>query len=81
VSLQLGATAIRISWYCVVFPALVINYLGQAAFLFNNPASFATPFYSSAPTWFYWPLLILATAAAIIASRTPWPGLSVTRGC
>jgi KUP system potassium uptake protein len=67
--LQLGAPAIRLSWFCVVFPALVCNYLGQGALLINNPALFATSFYSSSPSWLYWPLLVLATFAAIIASQ------------
>lgn len=64
-----GKLPIRIAWYAVVMPALVINYFGQGALLLGNPAALANPFYLMAPDWAQLPLLFLATAAACIASQ------------
>ena len=64
-----GKLPIRIAWYAIVMPALVINYFGQGALLLNNPAALANPFYLMAPDWAQLPLLFLATAAACIASQ------------
>lgn len=64
-----GPAAIRISWCVLVFPALVTNYLGQAALLINDPSTFDAPFYKSVPKPLFWPMLILATMSTIIASQ------------
>lgn len=64
-----GKNPIRLSWFLVALPALVINYFGQGAFLLNHPAAIINPFYKIAPEWFSIPLLIIATLATIIASQ------------
>ena len=75
-----GRSPIRVSWLVFVLPALVLNYLGQASLLVRNPEALASPFYFLAPEWFQWPLLILASAAAIIASQAVITGaFSVTQ--
>lgn len=66
---HLGKKPIRISWFTVALPGLVLNYFGQCANLLNNPAAIANPFYLTAPSWFHIPLLILSTLATIIASQ------------
>jgi KUP system potassium uptake protein len=63
-----GTKPIRVGWFVVVLPALVLNYLGQAALLTADPA-IRSPFFLMAPTIMQLPLTILATAAAIIASQ------------
>ena len=76
-----GRPPIRVSWLVLVLPALVLNYLGQASLLlrFGHPA-LESPFYLLAPDWFQWPLLIIASAAAIIASQAVITGaFSVTQ--
>ncbi|MEZ5689474.1 MAG: potassium transporter Kup [Caenibius sp.] len=75
-----GRPPIRVSWLFFVLPALVLNYLGQASLLMRNPAALESPFYFLAPDWFQWPLLIIATLAAIIASQAVISGaFSVTQ--
>lgn len=65
-----GRTPIRIGWFCVALPALLLNYFGQGANLLQSPtAALANTFYSLAPSWFQYPLLILATVATVIASQ------------
>lgn len=69
-----GRRPIRLAWFSVVLPALMINYLGQGALLLGAPNSeverlSANPFYNLAPSWALYPLVILATAAAVIASQ------------
>jgi KUP system potassium uptake protein len=64
-----GKKPIRIAWYGVVMPALVINYFGQGAMLLDNPAGVQNPFFLLAPSWAEIPLFLLATAAAIVASQ------------
>jgi KUP system potassium uptake protein len=64
-----GKRPIRIVWYAVVLPALLLNYLGQGALLIENPAAAENPFYRLAPDWALYPLIALATCAAIIASQ------------
>jgi len=64
-----GRRPIRVSWFAVVFPALILNYLGQAALILDNPAAIANPFYLLAPSWAQLPLVVLATFATIIASQ------------
>ncbi|MET0732335.1 MAG: KUP/HAK/KT family potassium transporter [Casimicrobiaceae bacterium] len=75
-----GATPIRRAWLLFVMPALVINYFGQGALILNDPATIKNPFYLLAPEWALIPLLVLATAAAIIASQAVISGaFSLTR--
>ena len=64
-----GKLPIRIAWYALVMPALVINYFGQGAMLLANPAAISNPFYLMAPDWSRLPLVFLATAATVIASQ------------
>jgi KUP system potassium uptake protein len=64
-----GKRPIRIAWYGLVMPALVINYFGQGAMLLERPEAIKNPFYLMAPSWAEIPLLLLATAAAVIASQ------------
>ncbi len=66
---HLGKTSIRISWFAVVFPCLIINYFGQGAYLMSHPEAIANPFYAISPRWFFIPLLVIATLATIIASQ------------
>jgi KUP system potassium uptake protein len=75
-----GKTPIRLGWICIVMPALVLNYFGQGALLIQNPAAISNPFYLMAPNWSLWPLVILSTAATVIASQAVISGVfSVTR--
>jgi KUP system potassium uptake protein len=64
-----GKRPIRLVWYTLVLPALLLNYLGQGALLIENPAVAENPFYRLAPAWALYPLIVLATCAAIIASQ------------
>ncbi|MDL5030402.1 potassium transporter Kup [Pelomonas sp. APW6] len=64
-----GKKPIRIAWYAVVMPALVINYFGQGALLLEDPAAIKNPFFLIAPSWAEMPLFGLATLAAIVASQ------------
>ena len=64
-----GLEPIRLAWFWIVFPALALNYLGQGALLLRNPDAARSPFYLLAPEWLLYPLLILATAATVIASQ------------
>jgi KUP system potassium uptake protein len=74
-----GKAPIRLSWICIVMPALVLNYFGQGAMLIENPAAISNPFYLMAPAWSLWPLVMLATAATVIASQAVISGVfSVT---
>jgi KUP system potassium uptake protein len=75
-----GRSPIRRGWFCVVLPALVLNYFGQGALLLANPQAVSNPFYLLAPTWLLPPLIVLATAATVIASQAVISGVfSVTR--
>ena len=64
-----GKPAIRIAWTCLVFPCLVLNYLGQGALLLTSPAAVNNPFFLSFPQQLLFPMVILATMATIIASQ------------
>lgn len=66
---QFGKTAIRLGWYRLALPSLLLNYFGQGAYILNNPTAIHNPFYSLAPEWFSYPLLVIATLATIIASQ------------
>jgi KUP system potassium uptake protein len=75
-----GKRPIRIAWFSVVMPALILNYLGQGALLLSNPAAVKNPFFSMAPGWAQFPLVILATLAAVVASQALISGaFSVTK--
>lgn len=75
-----GASAIRRSWYVVVFPALALNYFGQGAMIIEDPSAIASPFFTLAPVWARLPLVILATLATVIASQAVISGAySVSR--
>ncbi|HMN69938.1 MAG TPA: KUP/HAK/KT family potassium transporter, partial [Bdellovibrionales bacterium] len=75
-----GRRPIRIGWAYVVFPALVLNYLGQGALLIENPGSISNPFFLLAPDWALVPVLVIATLASIIASQALISGVfSLTR--
>ncbi|QXT35409.1 KUP/HAK/KT family potassium transporter [Sphingomonas sanguinis] len=64
-----GRFPIRLAWFAVALPALVLNYLGQAALIATHPAALANPFYGLAPAWAHYPLVVFATAATVIASQ------------
>jgi KUP system potassium uptake protein len=64
-----GRRPIRVAWFAAVFPALIINYLGQAALVLEHPDAIANPFYLLAPSWAQLPLVVLATVATVIASQ------------
>ena len=64
-----GKKPVRISWLWIVFPALTISYFGQGAMVLADPAKAANPFFLMAPSWFTLPLVLLATAATVIASQ------------
>ncbi|NMO89468.1 potassium transporter Kup [Actinomycetospora sp. TBRC 11914] len=64
-----GRRPIRLSWFALVFPALIIDYLGQAALILHDPRAVSSPFYLMAPGWAQLPLVVLATAATVIASQ------------
>jgi KUP system potassium uptake protein len=64
-----GKKPIRLAWFTVVLPALLINYFGQGALLIRRPDAVRNPFYALAPEWALYPLVVIATAAAVIASQ------------
>lgn len=64
-----GKTPIRMAWFSIVLPALVLNYFGQGALLLKHPEAIKNPFYLLAPEWALLPLVILATLATVIASQ------------
>jgi KUP system potassium uptake protein len=64
-----GRKPIRLAWYALVCPALVINYLGQGAWLLSHPAAKENPFYNLTPSWALYPMVVIATSAAVIASQ------------
>ena len=70
-----GRKPIQAVWFSCVFPALVINYFGQGALLLSNPNAIHNPFYSLAPSWALYPLVILATLATVIASQAVISGV------
>ncbi|MEO6528566.1 MAG: potassium transporter Kup [Gemmatimonadaceae bacterium] len=64
-----GRKPIRLAFFALVLPALLLNYFGQGALLLRNPEAVVNPFYLLAPRWFLYPLLLIATLAAIVASQ------------
>jgi len=69
-----GKRAVRVAWFGVVAPALVLNYFGQGALLIADPAALANPFYLAFPQWALYPMVALATAATVIASQATISG-------
>lgn len=69
-----GARPVRLAWYGLACPALMINYFGQGALVMRLPEAAANPFYLLAPDWFVLPLVGLATAATVIASQATITG-------
>ena len=77
-----GKRSIRIAWFGFVLPSLVLNYFGQGALILHSPEAAANPFYLLAPRPLLYPLIALATIAAIIASQALISGaFSLTRQC
>ncbi len=75
-----GRRPIRVAWFVVVLPALVLNYFGQGALLLADPSAARNPFYSLVPAWGLYPMVGLATAAAVVASQALISGaFSLTR--
>jgi len=75
-----GKRAIRLSWFYLVLPGLMLNYFGQGAFLLNNPEAATNPFYLMLPKWGVLPMVGLATMATVIASQAVITGAySITR--
>ncbi|WP_119268297.1 potassium transporter Kup [Taklimakanibacter deserti] len=64
-----GRTPIRMAWVFIVLPALILNYLGQGAFVHANPQAVTNPFFLMAPSWGLIPLVVLATLVTVIASQ------------
>ena len=69
-----GKRAIRLAWFGLVAPALVLNYFGQGALLMANPKALENPFYLAFPEWALYPMVALATAATVIASQATISG-------
>ncbi|WP_189677471.1 potassium transporter Kup [Sphingomonas glacialis] len=75
-----GVGPIRLAWFALVLPCLLLNYLGQGALLLDNPSALASPFWKLAPGWAHYPLVAFATCATIIASQSIISGaFSLTR--
>ena len=75
-----GKGPIRIAWFGLVFPALMLNYLGQGALLIADPKALENPFYLLAPQWALYPMVALATVASVVASQATISGTySLTR--
>lgn len=75
-----GVSPIRRAWFIIVFPALILNYLGQGALLIQQPDAIQAPFFHLAPDWATLPLVLLATVATVIASQAVISGtFSLTR--
>lgn len=64
-----GVQPIRLAWFALVMPSLTLNYFGQGALVLSNPAATENPFFMMAPEWATMPLVLLATAATVIASQ------------
>lgn len=75
-----GKKPIRLAWFAVVMPCLTLNYFGQGALLLTEPEAVSNPFFNMAPDWALVPLVVLATAATVIASQALITGaFSVTK--
>jgi KUP system potassium uptake protein len=69
-----GKRAVRVAWFGLVAPALVLNYFGQGALLMVDPKALENPFYLAFPSWALYPMVALATAATVIASQATISG-------
>jgi len=65
-----GPLPIRLGWFGVVFPALILNYLGQGGLILSDPTAIQNPFYRLAPGWAHYPMVAFATVATVIASQS-----------
>jgi KUP system potassium uptake protein len=75
-----GRPPIRLAWFVVALPALLLNYFGQSAWLLHHPEAVENPFYSLVPGWALYPMVVVATSAAIVASQALISGaFSLTR--
>lgn len=75
-----GRLPIRLAWFALVLPALLLNYFGQGSLLLSSPEAISNPFFNMAPTWALYPLVVLATSATVIASQALISGaFSMTR--
>ncbi|HVX87778.1 MAG TPA: KUP/HAK/KT family potassium transporter, partial [Gemmatimonadales bacterium] len=75
-----GKRPIRLAWFTVAMPALMLNYFGQSALILHDPAAAANPFYHLVPEWALYPMIVIATSAAIVASQALISGaFSLTR--
>jgi len=75
-----GKRAVRIAWFGLVLPALMLNYFGQGALLIASPQAISNPFYLAYPDWALFPMIALATAATVIASQATISGAySITK--
>jgi KUP system potassium uptake protein len=75
-----GTRPIRLTWFAVVFPSLILNYFGQGALLLRRPEAAQHPFYAMVPSWAMWPAVLLATLSTVIASQAVISGaFSLTR--
>jgi KUP system potassium uptake protein len=70
-----GRLPIRLGWFIIVLPCLLLNYAGQGALLLRNPSAIENPFYLLVPEWGLYPMIALATAAAVIASQAVITGV------
>ncbi len=69
-----GKRPIRLAWFLVCFPALALNYLGQGALLIDQPSALSNPFFNQLGSWSVYPLVLLSTMAAVIASQATISG-------
>lgn len=62
-------SAIQLSWLCIAYPCLLLAYIGQAAFISEEPEAYSNPFFKAAPPGTFWPSLVISILAAIVASQ------------
>jgi KUP system potassium uptake protein len=75
-----GRKPVRIAWFAIVVPSLVLNYFGQGALLLRDPTALENPFYRLCPDWALYPMVVLSAAATVIASQAVISGaFSMTR--
>ena len=75
-----GKRAVRVGWFALVGPALVLNYMGQGALLLGRPDAVSNPFYLAVPVWAVFPMVVVAAAATVIASQAVISGTySITK--
>ncbi|MBI1369119.1 MAG: potassium transporter Kup [Planctomycetes bacterium] len=72
---HLGPYPIRLDWVCFVLPSLLLNYFGQGAYLIAHPEAHVNTFYALVPGWGLYPMVVLATAATVIASQAVISGV------